>query len=167
MVLGSLDDYVAWWSGHGNVLVIDEFQELVCSGFSRWPDEANSDEDGERTEDWACDCDGSGEISGEKRDLDREYEFDEAEGDGTNGPRGDSCVRAGSAEDIQHTKKYGDRDWTEERSVPEDDEAHDSSKVVGGKRDAHAQGEEEQGAYSAGEQLDTVAGTLAAFAQSG
>jgi hypothetical protein len=39
--------------------------------------------------------------------------------------------------------------------------------VVGGKRDAHTKGEEEQGAYSAGEQLDTVAGTLAAFAQGG
>ena len=156
---------MAWWSGHGNVLVVDEFQELVGSGFFRWPDQANSDEDGERTEDGACDCDGGCEISGEKRDLDREYEFDEAEGDGTNGPRGDSCVRAGAADDIQHTKKYGDRDWTEERSVPEDDETHDSSEAVGGKRDAHTKREEEQGAYSAGEQLDTVAGTLAAFAQ--
>ena len=80
----------------------------------------------------------------------REYKFDEAEGDGTNSPRGNGRIRARAAEEIQHTEKYGDRDRTEKRSIPKDDETHDSSEVVGGKRDAHTKGEEEQGAYSAG-----------------
>ena len=47
MALSFLNDYVGWWSGHGNVLVVDEFQEVVCSGLFLWPDKANSDEDGE------------------------------------------------------------------------------------------------------------------------
>ena len=97
------------------------------------------------------------------RDLAREYKFDEAEGDGTNSPRGNGRIRARAAEEIQHTEKYGDRDRTEKRSIPKDDEAHDTPEAVGGKGDAHTQREKEQGTDSSGEQLDTVAGTLATF----
>ena len=101
------------------------------------------------------------------RNLDREYEFGEAEGDGTNCPRGDGCIRTGATEEIQHAKKHRNRDGTEERSVPEDDEADDSAEAVSSKRDAHAEGEEEQSANATGEELNTVAGTLAVFAQGG
>jgi hypothetical protein len=145
--------------------MVDEFQEAVCDWFVRRPDEANSDENGKRTEDWACDCDCRGEVAGEMRNLVREYEFGEAEGDGANSPRGNGCVRTGATEEIQHAKEHGNRDRTEERSVPKDDEADDSTEAVGGKRDTHTQGEKEQGADATGEELNTVAGTLAVFPQ--